>query len=184
MSIGDGEGRNGVFLAERGHAVTSVDASAVGLAKAARLAARRGVPLTTVEADLATYVIETEGYSGIVSIFCHLPRALRRRVHAQVVAGLRRGGVFLLEAYTPSQLAYGTGGPQDADMLPTLEDLRAELPGLEFMHGLELERDIHEGALHSGLEMGAAVPTAPAIAASSRGRCRSSSAISTTAIST
>lgn len=150
LSIGDGEGRNGVFLAERGHAVTSVDASAVGLAKARRLAAERGVTIDTVEADLAVYAIAPAKYSGIVSVFCHLPRALRQRVHAQVVTGLAPGGVFVLEAYTPAQLALGTGGPKDPEMLPTLDDLRAELTGLTFEHALECERDIQEGVLHSG----------------------------------
>lgn len=150
LSIGDGEGRNGVFLAERGYAVTSLDASAVGLAKAQRLAASRGVSIVTLEADLAVYEIAASAYQGIVSIFCHLPSALRRRVHAQVVAGLAPGGVFLLEAYTPSQLALGTGGPKDLDMLPTLEALRVELQGLTFVHAVELERDVQEGALHSG----------------------------------
>lgn len=150
LSIGDGEGRNGVFLAAQGHAVTSLDASPVGLAKARRLAAERGVSIETVEADLAVYHIAEGAYAGIVSIFCHLPSALRRRVHAQVVAGLMPGGVFVLEAYTPAQLAFGTGGPKDADMLPTLEGLRAELPGLAFEHAEELEREVHEGTLHAG----------------------------------
>ena len=96
LCLADGEGRNGVFLAEHGHAVTAVDQSAVGLAKAAQLAAARGVPLTTVVADLTDFAIAPGAWSGIVSMFVHLPQPLRRDVHARVVAGLRPGGVLIL----------------------------------------------------------------------------------------
>ncbi|MBI2407664.1 MAG: class I SAM-dependent methyltransferase [Gemmatimonadetes bacterium] len=150
LSIGDGEGRNGVHLSTLGHAVTSVDSSTVGLAKARALAAQRGVTIETVEADLAVFDIAPAAWDGIVSIFCHLPPALRRRVHAQAVQGLVPGGVFVLEAYTPAQLALGTGGPSDAEMMPTLAVLRDELAGLEFVHALEMERDVQEGAYHRG----------------------------------
>ncbi len=151
LSIADGEGRNGVFLASLGHDVTSVDASSVGLAKASALAATRGVPLTTVVADLAEFEIEPNAWQGIVSIFCHLPAPLRRRVHAQAVRGLAPGGVFILEAYTVAQLKRGTGGPKSADVLPSLADLRAELKGLDLVHAAEAEREVHEGAFHDGL---------------------------------
>lgn len=150
LSIADGEGRNGVFLATLGHDVTSVDASAVGLAKAAQLAASRGVHLTTQVVDLADYVMEPGVWAGIVSIFVHLPPPLRRRVHAQVVRGLAPGGVFILEAYSPEQLRHGTGGPSDPELLPTLDALRAELDGLEFTHAAALEREVQEGQFHRG----------------------------------
>jgi SAM-dependent methyltransferase len=150
LSIADGEGRNGVFLATLGHDVTSVDASAVGLAKARQLAATRGVHLTTRVVDLADYVIEPGAWAGIVSIFVHLPPPLRRRVHAQVVRGLAPGGVFILEAYAPDQLRHGTGGPSNPELMPTLDALRAELEGLELAHAAALERDVQEGQFHRG----------------------------------
>lgn len=150
LSIADGEGRNGVYLATLGHRVTSVDASPVGLAKAGRLAAARGVKLTTVLADLAEYVITPGAWEGIVSIFCHLPPALRRQVHEQVVRGLAPGGMYVLEGYSVRQLEFGTGGPQSAELLLTLDAVRGELSGLEFLHAVELEREVHEGTLHNG----------------------------------
>jgi len=150
LSIADGEGRNGVFLATLGHDVTSVDASAVGLAKAEQLAATRGVHLTTQVVDLADYEIAPGAWAGIVSIFVHLPPPLRRRVHAQVVRGLAPGGVFILEAYSPDQVRHGTGGPSNPELLPTLDALRAELAGLEFAHAVALERDVQEGQFHRG----------------------------------
>ena len=81
LCLADGEGRNGVFLAARGHAVTAVDQSSVGLAKAARLAASRGVALHTVVADLADFAIAPGAWSAVVSMFVHLPQPLRREVH-------------------------------------------------------------------------------------------------------
>ncbi len=150
LSLAEGEGRNAVYLAERGHPVTAVDASAVGLAKAERLAAARGVAITTVHADLATWPIAPGAWSGIVSVFCHLPPAVRAPLHAAVAQGLAAGGVFVCEAYTPAQLAFGTGGPRDVALLVTLDALRAELAGLELLVAREVERDLHEGALHQG----------------------------------
>ncbi len=151
LSLGEGEGRNAAFLAGLGHRVVAVDQSEVGLAKARRLAADRGLRIETVVADLASFPVERGVWAGIVSIFCHLPRRVRVPLYAAAVEGLRPGGVFVLEAYTPQQIGRGTGGPQDPDMLVSLAQLFEELAGLEFVHARELDREVHEGAYHSGL---------------------------------
>ncbi len=151
LCLAEGEGRNAVWLAERGFAVSAVDLSEVGLAKAQRLAAERGVTITTHHADLAEFVIEPGAWDAIVSIFCHLPAPLRRDLHARVVAGLRPGGVLLLEAYTPAQLHYQSGGPPVAEMMMEAEGLRAEFAALEPIHLVECEREVHEGRYHQGL---------------------------------
>jgi len=151
LCLGEGEGRNAVFLAGLGLSVVALDQSAVALRKALRLAESRGTSITTLQADLESYSIEPGCWDAIVSIWCHLPTALRAKVHAQVVAGLKPGGVFLLEAYRPEQLQFGTGGPKAVDMLPTLAQLREELSGLELVYAAALERDVHEGQGHSGL---------------------------------
>lgn len=150
LCLAEGEGRNAVHLATLGHRVTALDQSEVGLAKARRLAAARGVEIETVAADLADYSIAVAAWAGIVATFAHLPPALRRRVHRDVVAGLQPGGVFILEAYTPAQLAFGTGGPKLPELLITLADLREELSGLKFLIARELERDVIEGSGHNG----------------------------------
>ncbi|MEY4938851.1 MAG: hypothetical protein RIQ93_586 [Verrucomicrobiota bacterium] len=150
LCLAEGEGRNAVHLAQLGHAVTAVDQSAVGLAKAARLATEQGVALTTIAADLANFAIKPGAWAGIAATFGHLPPLVRRKVHAQVVAGLQPGGVFILEAYTPAQLALGTGGPKEREMLMTLPELREELTGLEFEHARECEREVIEGVYHTG----------------------------------
>jgi hypothetical protein len=103
-----------------------------------------------VVADLDAFDLGVERWDGIVSIWCHLPSELRARVHRSVVAALRPGGAFLLEAYTPDQLGYKTGGPSSADSLMTLAAVRNELAGLEFLVGEEKLREVHEGAYHDG----------------------------------
>ncbi|MCB9680567.1 MAG: class I SAM-dependent methyltransferase [Alphaproteobacteria bacterium] len=151
LCLAEGQGRNAVWLAARGHDVTAVDQSPVGMARAAELAAARGVPLHTVVADLAELPIAAGAWSGIVSISAHVPPPVRRAVHAAVVQGLAPGGVFVLEAYTPAQVGRGTGGPPVAELTMTLEGLRAELAGLTFLHAVETEREVREGRYHSGM---------------------------------
>jgi len=151
LCLADGEGRNSVFLAERGYTVTAVDSSAVGLEKARTLAAERGVAITTHNADLADYPLPENTYDAIISIFCHLPPPVRRIVYSQIPASLTRGGVFLLEGYTPRQLSYGTGGPPVKELLMELSELQEELRQLQIIHGLEQEREVYEGRLHTGL---------------------------------
>jgi SAM-dependent methyltransferase len=151
LTLGEGEGRNAVFLAGRGHEVTAVDQSAVGLSKARRRAEERGLRIHTQQADLGDFPIEPGAWAGIVSIFCHLPPAVRGPLYAAVVRGLRPGGVFVLEAYTPRQFGRGTGGPPSAELMVSLDDLTRELAGLEFLHARELEREVREGSYHTGL---------------------------------
>lgn len=150
LCLAEGEGRNAVFLAELGFEVLAVDSSAVGLQKARRLAADRGVHIDTLIADLQDYAIEPSGWDLIVSIFCHLPGSVRRHLHRGVVAGLRPGGVLILESYTPAQLELGTGGPPTTELMVNLSELTEELAGLTFEHAVELERDVVEGRLHTG----------------------------------
>ena len=150
LCLAEGEGRNAVHLAKLGHPVTAVDQSAVGLAKARQLAGAHHVNIDTVVADLTDYSLAQGAWAGIIATFAHLPPALRRRIHRGVVAGLRPGGMFVLEAYTPAQLAFDTGGPKSPELLMTLAGLRDELSGLQFLIGRELERDVIEGAGHTG----------------------------------
>lgn len=150
LSLAEGEGRNAVYLAGLGFSVLAVDQSAVGLEKARRLAAARRVSIETQAADLADYSITPGAWDGIVSIFCHVPPPVRRRLYRSAVSGLKPGGVLLLEAYRPAQLQFKTGGPPTADLLPTLAELKTELAGLDFLHAVETERNVVEGTFHTG----------------------------------
>ncbi len=150
LCLGEGEGRNAIFLAGLGHRVMALDASKVGLEKAQKLAAHNGATIETVHVNLAGYTFEPNTWDVIVSIFCHLPEDLRKQVHRQIKIALRPGGVFILEAYTPEQLRYGTGGPPVKEMMMDLVTLKQELAGLNFIHGRELAREIKEGEFHNG----------------------------------
>ena len=150
LCLAEGEGRNAVWLAEQGNEATAVDASEVGLQKAKKLAEKNGVKITTVHADLADYDIGTQEWDAIISIFCHLPPDLRHDVHRRCVQGLRNEGVLILEAYTPLQLEYKTGGPPTAEMMMDVRSLSSELFGLEFLHLQEKVRELHEGKFHNG----------------------------------
>jgi len=150
LCLAEGEGRNAVHLASLGHEVTAVDQSAIGMGKARRLAASQNVTISTLITDLSDYRIAAGAWSGIVATFAHLPPELRRTLHRQIVNGLRPGGMYVLEAYTPAQLGFGTGGPDNPELLMTLAGLREELNGLDFLIGHELERPVVEGAFHTG----------------------------------
>lgn len=150
LCLAEGEGRNAVWLAQQGFDVTGVDLASHGLDKAQRLAAERGVHLTTVVADLASFEFGSAAWDGIVSIFAHVPPEVRQRVHAQVLTALKPGGILLLEAYRPQQLEHGTGGPPDEARMLDLERLRPELGTLDWLLAREVERDVIEGRYHTG----------------------------------
>lgn len=150
LGLGAGEGRNEIYLARQGHEVVGVDSSAVGLKKARALALENSVTIETIHADLSDFEIEPESFDAITCIFCHLPPPIRKQLLRRVARGLRPGGYFILEAFTPRQLAYTTGGPKDPELLIELDDLKQELAGLEFRHAIELVREFKEGLYHQG----------------------------------
>ena len=151
LCLADGEGRNGVYLAGLGHAVTSVDASRVGLAKASRLAETKGVSLEILQADLTEHVFPAEAFDAVVSIFCHVPSAGRPHLHRQVIHTLKPGGILILEAYTPAQVPRDTGGPDTPDRTPTAAELDAAYADLEILWSREFDRPVVEGRGHTGL---------------------------------
>ena len=151
IALGDGEGRNGVFLAEVGLQVTSVDLSEVGLNKARDLASTRGVAIETIQADLEHYTMTPESQDLIVSIYCHLPETIRQVVHQRAELALKPGGLFILEAFHHSQLKYPSGGPKTTDLLYTLEALTGDFQSLQVLEALDGLCYLDEGARHSGL---------------------------------
>lgn len=151
LCLAEGEGRNAVFLAKHGYKVTAVDQSSVGLEKAKKLALENGVEIETVVADLADYELGSQVWDGIVSIAAHVPPALRKKVHAQVVDALKEDGILLLEAYTQQHLEMdGIGGPPKKELFMSLDELRIELQGLEFIVASEIQRHVSEGKYHQG----------------------------------
>lgn len=150
LSLGEGEGRNALFLLKQGHQIVATDFSQVGLNKLKKLAEAMGKSVEIKAGDLADFEFGTSKWDGIVSIWCHMPSELRREIHRKAVESLKPGGLFILEAYTPEQLKYKTGGPPVADLMMTLTDLKSELVGLDFIYAEEKVRDVFEGKGHHG----------------------------------
>jgi SAM-dependent methyltransferase len=151
LSLSEGEGRNAVFLASRGLDVLGVDISPVGLNKARKLATSRGVTIQTVVADLAVYEPAANNYGAVISIFAHLPSAIRQRLYPLIVRSLRPGGLLILESYSENQLRRNTGGPKDLDLLMTTNKIRAEFPTLQPLLLREIDREVVEGQGHTGM---------------------------------
>ena len=154
LCLAEGEGRNAVFLAQQGYTVTAMDMSEVGLIKATQLAKDRGVTITTQVADLADYQFGENKWDAIVSIWAHVPDALRHYIHAQIVTALKPNGVFIVEAYTKEQLKTDAiGGPSASQIerFGSLENLQSELIALEEIIGIERLRMVSEGKRHQGL---------------------------------
>ena len=154
LCLAEGEGRNAVFLAQQGYTVTAMDMSEVGLIKAAQLAKDRGVTIITQVADLADYPFGENKWDAIISIWAHVPDALRHYIHAQIVTALKPNGVFIVEAYTKEQLETDAiGGPSASQIerFGSLENLQSELIALEEIIGIERLRMVSEGQRHQGL---------------------------------
>lgn len=153
LCVGDGEARNGVWLATRGIQVTSLDFSDVAQTKGRKLAAEKGVEVDFQLQDLAQWVLDPDPepqWDGVVWIFSHLPSTLRARVCQAVTRRTKPGGILVYEAYTPAQPGLGSGGPKDRDMLMTRDDVLADWPDWRLDVRL-VERRIFEGPAHQGL---------------------------------
>lgn len=150
---GDGEGRNGVWLAEQGFAVTSVEASSVGVGKARALAAARGVRLHIQHANLDAWGWPLEAFDGVAAIFVHFEPHVRQSMHRRMLGALKPGGLLLLEAFTPKHVenrkAGSRGGPPP-EMLYTADVLRDDLAGADIELLREEEVMLDEGSRHRG----------------------------------
>jgi len=152
LSIADGEGRNGVFLAGQGLDVLSIDASPVGLQKARQLAERRGVHLRTELVDIAAYDWPEGHFDVVVGIFFQFAGpALRDSIFTGMARTLAPGGLLLIEGYTPKQLDYGTGGPSAVENLYTEALLAEKFAALDILELRSYEAEINEGTHHQGL---------------------------------
>ena len=151
LAVADGEGRNGVWLAEQGLDVLSVDSSPVAQAKAARLAAARGVTLRLEEVDLASWTWPETQVDVVAAIFIQFAGPdLRDQIFAGMKRALKPGALLLLEGYRPEQIAYGTGGPRAPENLYTEALLRAAFSDFEILELSAYDAVIEEGAGHSG----------------------------------
>ncbi|MEX2256254.1 MAG: class I SAM-dependent methyltransferase [Acidimicrobiia bacterium] len=139
LDLAAGEGRNAIWLAENGWTATAVDFSRVALQKAAHLAAARGVALQVVEADVTGYEPEPGAFDLVLVVYLQTRAPDRARWLAHAVAALAPGATLLLVGHDRSNLDGGYGGPQDADVLTTPEELTDALAALGG-GGLTIER--------------------------------------------
>lgn len=152
LAVADGEGRNGVWLAEQGLDVLSVDFSPVALAKAKRLAVERKVALRTEEVDLGTWQWPEAGFEVVAAIFIQFAAPeLRGRIFAGIKNALRPGRLLLLQGYRPKQLDFRTGGPPLLENLYTEELLRAAFADLSVTELRSHDDVIQEGSGHDGM---------------------------------
>lgn len=152
LVLADGEGRNGVWLAERGLDVLSVDVSPAAQDKARALAAARGVQLRFAQADLATWDMGRADFDLVAAIFIQFaPPPLRDLLLARMQAALAPGGLLLLEGYRPEQLAYRTGGPPAPEYMYTADLLRGAFAELTVLELVERDVVLDEGSAHRGM---------------------------------
>jgi SAM-dependent methyltransferase len=152
LAIADGEGRNGVWLAEQGLDVLSIDFSPAAQAKARALAQTRGVKLAIEQVDLASYDWPEAAFDVMVDIFTQFFGPDER---AAKFAGIRRslkpGGLLLLQGYRPEQIAYGTGGPKQPENMYTRALLEREFASFKRIRIEESDVEIYEGSAHAGM---------------------------------
>jgi cyclopropane fatty-acyl-phospholipid synthase-like methyltransferase len=150
LCIAEGEGRNAIFLAEHKHDVTAIDYSLEGLKKLQKLASDKKLTIETICEDLNHYKIDENKWDAIICIFGHFPESLRKAVFKQVYSGLKKDGVFLMEAYHKDQINYKTGGPQVADLLYSAEELQIDFSEFKNKSIETSIKEIEEGKYHKG----------------------------------
>ena len=152
LAVADGEGRNGVWLAEQGLDVLSIDFSPKAQAKGRTLARERGVEPTFEQADVHNWTYPPDTFDVVVEIFTQFSTPAER---AKKWAGMKRtlkpGGLLILQGYTPKQIQYGTGGPKEVENLYTRAMLEQAFGDFHQMKITEEELEIHEGSGHGGM---------------------------------
>lgn len=152
LAVADGEGRNGIWLAEQGLEVLSLDFSPSAQQKARALAKQRGVTLTIAQADVHTWDYPEAAFDVVVEIFTQFSTpAERAKKWAGMRKALKRGGLLIIQGYTPKQLQYGTGGPKQVENLYTRAMLEEAFRDFRDMKIVEEEIEIYEGTSHGGM---------------------------------
>ncbi len=147
---GDGYGRNGLWLAKQGCELTTIDVSPVGVERARNDAKGAGLSPQILLGDVNTWSWPKNEFDAIVSIYLHLPPEQRSGIHQQMFEALRPGGIVILEAFTPGQLQFSSGGPKQVELLYNAEILRQDFAAAEVLELVELEVELHEGKMHLG----------------------------------
>jgi SAM-dependent methyltransferase len=152
LAIADGEGRNGVFLAEQGLDVLSVDFVPIAQEKARALAKKRGVTLRLEQADIISWNWPQEAFDVVAAIYFQFAGPDGRdKIFAGIKKALKPGGLLLLEGYRPKQLEYKTGGPSEVENLYTRHILEKAFGDFSSVDIREYDAVIEEGSGHGGM---------------------------------
>ena len=151
LCVADGEGRNSVWLARQGLQVEAFDIAELGVAKARKLSADAGVTVAYGVADCDHWAWPADAYDAVVAIFVQFADPpMRERLFANMARSLKRGGLLVLQGYTPRQLEFKTGGPPILSHLYTEQMLRTAFEAMEFLDLRAYEADLTEGTQHHG----------------------------------
>ena len=150
LFLGEGEGRNSVYAAEKGWSVDAYDYSSVAREKALRLAHTRGVEINYIVEDLDILSLTERIYDAAVLIFLHLPEELRLKTHQNVIKSLKPGGKVIIEAFEKEQIKNNSGGPRDLELLYSMEDLFSDFQNFDLLKLEKVNSLLDEGNLHKG----------------------------------
>ncbi|MFW5418867.1 class I SAM-dependent methyltransferase [Nocardiopsis sp. CNT-189] len=139
LDVAAGEGRNAVWLAERGWRVRATDFSPVAVERGRRLAAERGAEVDWDVADARTDAPEPGGYDLVLLAYLHLPAEERRRALAGAVRALAPGGRLVSIGHDRSNIEHGTGGPQEPSILHDAAEIAADLAATARDQGVALD---------------------------------------------
>ncbi len=148
---GEGEGRNAVYAAKKGWIVDAFDTSSVAMEKALGLASEKGVKISYQIENILFYQPKTDFYNLVALLFVHLPRIQRRYVSARMFESLRPGGKIIMEVFSIDQIKFGTGGPNDPNLLYSEKEIITDFPCFKIESLLTIERELNEGAFHKGI---------------------------------
>ncbi len=145
LCLADGEGRNGVYLAQLGYQVTSLDFSPAAKVKALFLADQTSVSLDYQLTDLNEYQLQDNHWDLIASIFYQPIVGVRKRHYQKLFAALKPQGLFVLETKSSAE-------SKDQDRYPGVLTLIDEIYPLEILFEDESVRELNEGDYHKGLQ--------------------------------
>ncbi len=147
---GDGEGRNGVYAAENGWNVTSVDFSEIAVQRAKEFASQRDVNLDFQFINLITEELPKNKYDVVGVSFLHFNGKNKGIVYRKLRDSLKIGGFLILECFSTEQVKLNSGGPRKKDSLYTTEELKSYFNGFQFIEAEDIKTQLHEGEGHQG----------------------------------
>lgn len=152
----DGEGRNGVYAAQKGWEVSAFDMSEAGKVKAEKLAAQHGLKIDYQVGEFSDISYEEGQFDGIGLIYAHFPAEVKSQYHKTLNTYLRPGGIVIFEAFSKSHLKFKSlnpkvGGPRDTATPFSIEEIKNDFENYEILELAEVEVELHEGLYHNGM---------------------------------